>query len=416
MISLRGTVVIVGALDTKGVEFRFVQEILQKQGLGTLLIDVGVLEDSGMLVDITSSDVAVAAGTTIEQLRFWNDRGRAVTAMSEGIFHIVNRLVQEGKVDGIFGMGGTAGTTVVASAMKAVPIGTPKLIVSTVASGNTRPYVGVKDVTMMYSVVDIAGLNRLSRTILSNAAYALGGMVLGAASEALALDEHEQPKTTIGMTMFGVTTPCVTKVREIVEARGYDVLVFHATGAGGLAMEALIDAGFIQGIVDITTTELADELVGGIFSAGPERLEAGARAGIPQVVSVGALDMVNFGSPDTVPAQFQDRLFYQHNATTTLMRTTTLENSELGRVLAGKLNGAKGPVVLIFPLGGVSLLDRKGQPFEGNEQRAALLTSIKQNLRTDIPLIEVEQDINDEAVAEAIAEHFLRIIGSEMKR
>jgi uncharacterized protein (UPF0261 family) len=414
VISLRGTVVIVGALDTKGVEFHFVQEILHKQGLNTLLIDVGILEDSSMQADITSSEVAVAVGTTIEQLRYRNDRGRAVTAMSEGVFHIVCRLVQEGKVSGIFGMGGTAGTTIAASAMKAVPVGTPKLIVSTVASGNTRPYVGVKDVTMMYSVVDIAGLNRLSRTILSNAAYALGGMVLGAATEEVAHEAYEQPKTTIGMTMFGVTTPCVTKVREILEEHGYDVLVFHATGAGGLAMEALIDAGFIQGIVDITTTELADELVGGIFSAGPERLEAGARAGIPQVVSVGALDMVNFGPPDTVPAEFQDRLFYQHNATTTLMRTTNLENSELGRILATKLNQARGPVVLIFPLSGVSLLDRKGQPFEGIEQRAALLTSIKENLRTDIPLIEVQQDINDEAVAKTIAEHFLRIIGSEV--
>lgn len=415
MVSLKETVVIVGALDTKGAEFRWVQEALHKQGLNTLLIDVGVLEDSGMLADISSNEVAVAAGTTIEELRYKNDRGRAVTAMSEGVFHVVSRLVQEGKVIGIFGMGGTAGTTVAASAMKAVPVGTPKLIVSTVASGNTRPYVGVKDVTMMYSVVDIAGLNRLSRTILSNAAYALGGMVLGAAAEALAVDEQEQPTTTIGMTMFGVTTPCVTRVREILEGQGYDVLVFHATGAGGLAMEALIDAGFIQGVVDVTTTELADELVGGIFSAGPERLEAGARAGIPQVVSVGALDMVNFGPRDTVPAQFQDRLFYQHNATTTLMRTTTLENAELGRMLASKLNQSNGPTLLIFPRGGVSLLDREGQAFDGVEQRTALLQSIKENLRTDIPLIEVEQDINHEDVAATIAEHFLRMIRSDIQ-
>lgn len=398
--------VLIGALDTKGAEFQFVADMFRKMGVEVFTVDTGVMGEPLFAPDVSAAEVATAAGTSIEALRAQNDRGGAVAAMTRGVAVIVERLLAQGIVGGLFGMGGTAGTTVGAAAMQAAPIGLPKVLVSTVASGNTRPYVGVKDIAMLYSVVDIAGINKLSRRILSNAAYALGGMIQGRRAEA----EEADDKVTIGMTIFGVTTPCVTRVREALEARGYDTLVFHATGTGGQAMEELIRAGFVKGVADVTTTELADELVGGIFSAGPNRLEAAGQAGIPQVVSVGALDMVNFGPRDTVPAQFADRTFYQHNPTTTLMRTTTEENAALGRTLAEKLNAATGPLVVVFPHGGVSLLDRAGQAFEGVEQRQALFAGIRGALRADIPLLEMAGDINDPAVSQTIAEQLLKLL------
>lgn len=402
--------VLVGSLDTKGIEFQYVKDALEKLGIETLVVDVGVLDKPAFNPDIPSSEVAQLAGTTLEILRKEKDRGNSVTVMAEGAAKAVEKLLEQGIVGGIFGMGGTAGTTVGATAMKVVPIGIPKLLLSTVASGNTRPYVGVKDVSMMYSVIDIAGLNKLSRRILSNAAYAMAGMVKGISSEF----EQVEEKTTIGMTMFGVTTPCVTRVREILEEKGFDILVFHATGTGGLAMEELVDAGFIKAIADITTTELADELVGGIFTAGPSRLEAAGRSGVPQVVSVGALDMVNFGPPDTVPERFNNRKFYQHNPTTTLMRTTIEENRQLGEIIAKKLNQAKSPTVVIFPKGGVSLIDQVSQVFEGVEERKALYKSLKENLRCDIPFFESDKDINDPSVSALIAEQLLSILREEI--
>jgi uncharacterized protein (UPF0261 family) len=403
-------VVLVGSLDTKGIEFQFIKDTLEKLGVDTFVVDVGVLNKPAFNPDIPSSEVAKLAGTTLEILRKEKDRGKAVAAMAEGAAKAVEKLLAEGIVGGIFGMGGTAGTTVGASAMKVVPIGIPKLLLSTVASGNTRPYVGVKDVTMMYSVIDIAGINKLSRRILGNAAYAMAGMVKGISSEPV----HEEEKTTIGMTMFGVTTPCVTRVREILEDKGYDILVFHATGTGGLAMEELVEAGFIKAVADITTTELADELVGGIFTAGPNRLEAAGKAGIPQVVSVGALDMVNFGPSESVPEKFKDRKFYQHNPTTTLMRTTVEENRQLGEILAKKLNQINSPTVFVFPKGGVSLIDKASQAFEGVEEREALYLAIKDNLRSDILFIETEKDINDPSVADLFAEQLLSILREEI--
>lgn len=401
--------VLVGALDTKGVEFGYVKDLLESLGVNTIVVNTGVLDQPLFSPDISSDEVALAGGMSMSELRAQLDRGTAVAVMARGVAAVVERLIGEGVVGGVFGMGGTAGTTVGAAAMKAVPIGVPKLLVSTVASGNTRPYVGEKDLTMMYSVVDIAGLNSLSRRILRNAAYALAGMMAETADETNETNETED-KPMIGATMFGVTTPCVTKVREKLEQSGYDVLVFHATGSGGLAMEELVKAGFIKGVADVTTTELADELVGGIFSAGPKRLEAAGVAGIPQVVSVGALDMVNFGPPETVPAQFAERKFYQHNPTTTLMRTTVEENRELGRMIAEKLNQSHSPTVFVFPKGGVSLLDRDSQAFDGVEERQALYDALKENLRADISFVEMEQDINDPAVAEVIAAHLLTML------
>lgn len=401
--------VLVGALDTKGAEFRYVKEMIESLGVETLVIDTGVLDVPGFVPDITREEVALAGGMPIEKLQVQRDRGTAVRVMMQGAEKVVRRLVEEGIVGAVFGMGGTAGTTVGAAAMKAVPIGIPKLLVSTVASGNTRPYVGEKDVTMMYSVVDISGLNKLSYRILGNAACAVAGMVDGMNNDSHVREE----KPMIAATMFGVTTPCVTKVREQLEQEGFDVLVFHATGTGGLAMEELIRAGFFIAVADITTTELADELVGGIFSAGANRLEAAGKAGIPQVVSVGALDMVNFGPPETVPAQFADRKFYQHNPTTTLMRTTVEENRELGKILAEKLNQSTTPTVLVFPKGGVSLLDKATQAFDGQEERAALCDAIKLHLRRDIPFIETKQDINDPEVSALIASQLLALVNKE---
>lgn len=398
--------VLIGALDTKGQEFLFVKETLQACGVETFVVDTGVLGNPLFQPDVSADVVARAGGSSIEELRSGNDRGTAVAVMTRGAAEIVSGLEKQGLVGAAFGMGGTAGTTVAASALQALPIGVPKLLVSTVASGNTRPYIGVKDIMMMYSVVDIAGINQLSRTILSNAAHALAGMIEHKDQKQEAADD----KVTLGITMFGVTTPCATRVRETLEAQGYDLLVFHATGTGGLAMEELIKAGYIKGVADITTTELADHLVGGIFDAGPNRLEAAGIAGIPQVVSVGALDMVNFGPPETVPSQFKDRTFYQHNPTTTLMRTTVEENRELGRMLATKLNKGTNPTIVIFPKAGVSLLDMDSKPFDGKAERQALYEGIKQHLRSDIPMIDMEQDINDPAVADLIAEHLLQLL------
>jgi uncharacterized protein (UPF0261 family) len=285
--------------------------------------------------------------------------------------------------------------------MRALPIGMPKVMVSTMASGDVSAYVGVKDVTLMYSVVDVAGLNRLSRRILANAAGAVCGMV----EQAIPLADD---RPLLAATMFGVTTPCVTRVRERLEAAGYEVLVFHATGSGGRAMESLIEGGFLAGVADVTTTEWADELVGGVLSAGPTRLDAAGMAGIPQVVSVGALDMCNWGPLETVPAPFADRNLYRHNPQVTLMRTTPAENAELGRILAGKLNAARGPVALFLPLRGVSMIDAEGGPFWSPEADAALFDAIRETVdRSRVELVELDLHINDPAFADAMADRLL---------
>ncbi|MGP4038762.1 Tm-1-like ATP-binding domain-containing protein [Gracilibacillus sp. D59] len=388
-------VVLVGALDTKGEEYLFVKKILEDNNIETLTVNTGVLDEPLYTPEISADEVAKAGGSDLQTLILENDRGNAVAVMTKGAEVIMEQLCKKYQISGAFGMGGTAGTTVAASSMRALTIGIPKILVSTVASGNTRPYVGVKDITMMYSVIDIAGINPLSSKILSNAAHALSGMAMASNSAT----EQTSVKPMIGMTMFGVTTPCCTQIRETLEEKGYDVLVFHATGAGGMAMEELIRAGFIGGVVDVTTTELADELVGGVFNAGPDRLLAAGESEIPQVVSVGALDMVNFGPPETVPESFSNRQFYQHNPTTTLMRTTVAENRELGKQLGEKLSRSSSPVVVIFPKGGVSLLDTTGNEFDGPEQREALLFGIQETLRDNIPLIELEEDINHPSVA-----------------
>ena len=393
------SVVLLGTLDTKGAEYEFLRDRVREFGCDVVLVDAGVLSEQSA-ADVTADEVAAAAGESRAALAAAHDRGPAVLAMTRGATEVVKRLYAAGRLNGILGVGGSGGSSIVSAAMQALPVGVPKILVSTMGSGDTRPYVGTTDIAMMYSVVDIAGINGLSEKILTNAAAGIAGMARASA----AFVSKVSPKPLIGATMFGVTTPSVTTAREWLEAHGYEVLVFHATGAGGRSMEALMKAGFITGSLDITTTELVDELVGGVLSAGPDRLEMAGALGIPQVVSLGALDMCNFGPKDTVPEKFKDRNLYVHNATVTLMRTTEAECAELGRIIARKLNRATGPLTVFIPLGGVSMIATPGGPFYDAAADAALIRELKAALRPDIEVVESAADINDPAFATAMAE------------
>ena len=402
------SVVIVGTLDTKGEEIGFARDVLEAQGVDVHLVDTGVMDDPEVEPDTTASAVAEAAGRTLDALRESGDRGEAMEAMGEGAAEIVQKLHGEGTLDGVLGLGGSGNTSIATTAMRALPVGVPKLMVSTMASGDTEPYVGSRDIMMLYSVADIEGLNQLSRQVIANAALAMVGMITNDP------DVEVEDRPTIGVTMFGVTTPCVQQAREILEEKGYETIVFHATGTGGRAMESLIEEGVIDGVLDVTTTEWADELVGGVLSAGPERLEAAGEAGIPQVVSTGALDMVNFGPRDSVPEEFEGRTFHVHNPQVTLMRTTAEENAELGEIIAEKLNAATGPTALAVPLGGVSAIDVAEKPFYDPAADGALFDALRSTIDDDVELIEMETDINDEAFARRLAEtldEYMRAVG-----
>ncbi len=392
------TIALIGTLDTKGEEFAFLRDRIQHAGLRTLMIDVGVLGLPMFEPDIFQAEVAAAAHEDLAALQSERDRGRSVTAMALGATAVLRRLFDQQSIHGVVSLGGSAGTAIATAAMRALPFGFPKLMVSTVASGDTRPYVTTRDICMMPSVVDIAGLNHVSRRIISNAAAAICGMV--ASEPASAADE----KPAIAATMFGVTTPCVTMARRILEESGYEVLVFHATGVGGSAMEQLIEDGAFRAVLDVTTTELADELVGGVMSAGPHRLEAAGRKGIPHLVCPGAIDMVNFGPVETVPAQFRNRLLYRHNPSVTLMRTTPEECAEIGHITARKLNCATGPVTVLIPLQGVSAIDKPGAPFYSQAALDAYRGALKAALNPSVRLIELDAHINDEVFARAAAE------------
>ncbi|MUV56321.1 Tm-1-like ATP-binding domain-containing protein [Halogeometricum sp. CBA1124] len=391
-------VVVIGTLDTKGEEIGFARDVVESQGLDVHVVDVGVMGGPTIEPDTSAEAVAEAAGTTLERLRADADRGAAMEAMGEGAAAVAERLHEDGTLKGVLGLGGSGNTSIATTAMRALPVGVPKLMVSTMASGDTEPYVGSRDVTMMYSVADIEGLNQLSRTVIANAALAVAGMVANDPG----IDVEEKP--TIGITMFGVTTPCVKTARKMLEDRGYETIVFHATGTGGRAMEDLIREGVVDGVLDVTTTEWADELVGGVLNAGPERLDAAGEAGIPQVVSTGALDMVNFGPRDSVPDEFEGRRFHVHNPQVTLMRTTPEENAELGRIVAEKLNAATGPTALALPLGGVSMLDVEGEDFHDPDADTALFDALREHLDDDVELLELDVPINDDAFAEAMVE------------
>jgi len=395
------TIAILGTMDTKGEEHAFVADQIKQRGHKTLVIDVGVLTDPTLRPDITRQDVAAAAGVDLAALVARRDRGEAVAAMSQGAPVILLRLAGERKIDGVISLGGGGGTAIATAGMRALPIGFPKLMVSTLASGNTAPYVGVKDIVMMPSIVDVAGLNRLSRQILARAAGAICGMVETAPQAAT-------DKPIIVASQFGNTTPCVDHARKMLEQAGYEVLVFHATGAGGRTMESLIETGLVAGVLDITTTEWADELVGGILSAGPMRLEAAAKHGVPAIVTPGCLDMVNFGPPATVPAQFKGRKFYQHNPQVTLMRTTPDECRQLGEIIARKLNASTGPITVLIPSKGISVISAPGQPFHDPQADKALFESLKAALRKGIEVVEMDCNVNDPEFADACVKALLR--------
>lgn len=399
------TVAIVGCLDTKGVELAYFRDRIRARGLGTHLVDTGVLGEPLVPADTPRERTAEAAGSSLDALRDRGDRGVAMEAMCRGASEIVRVLYARGAIHGIAGAGGSANTTVATSAMRALPVGFPKLMVSTLASGDVSPYVDTKDVTLMYSVVDIAGLNRLSRRILANAAGAISGMV----SDDAPVASHAQE--TIATTMFGVTTPCVMEATRLLEGAGYEVLVFHATGTGGRAMEGLMKDRFVQAALDLTTTEIADEIVGGVLSAGPDRLTVAGQLGLPQVVSIGAVDMVNFGPVDTVPERFRGRLLHRHNPTVTLMRTTPEENRQIGSTIARRLNRARGPVKVILPLRGVSSISRPGEPFHDEEADRCCREAIRETLRDEIEVRELDTDINDPAFARACTHTLTSLLG-----
>ena len=398
------TIAIVGTFDTKGIEYSYVKELIESLGLGTLTIHTGVFKPA-FEPDISNKEVAKAGGTDIETLVAKKDRALATELLSKGVEKLIPQLYEEGRFDGIISFGGTGGTSLVTPAMRALPIGVPKVMVSTVASGNTTQYIGTSDIIMMPSIVDVAGLNSISTKIFTNAVFAIAGMVKFENKKVVA------KKPLVAATMFGVTTPCVSKAAKYLEDRGYEVLVFHATGIGGKTMEALIEGGFIEGVLDITTTEWVDEIVGGTLNAGPHRLEAAGKNNIPQVVSVGALDMCNFGPYDTVPNQFKNRNLYKHNPTVTLMRTTIEENELIGKKLVEKLNMAKEKTALFLPLKGISSIDLEGEVFHGVKEDKLLFDTLRNGVNKNIvEIVEMDCAINDVEFAEAAAQKLIDLM------
>ncbi len=396
------TVVIIGTLDTKGEEFALARRLIVAADCTAIVIDAGIGEPRFLVPDVTAGQVAAAAGTALEALRMGNDRGVAMEAMAKGVVAIVRDLHSAGRLDAIFSLGGSGGSSIVTAAMRALPIGVPKLMVSTSAAGDVAPYVGTTDIMMLYPVIDFAGLNVVSERIIANAATAVAAMAKAAAPIV-------PSKPILAITMFGVTTPAAMTARQVLEGAGYEVLVFHANGAGGKAMEALMRDGVIRGVLDLTTTELADELVGGTLSAGPERLEMAGRLELPQVVSLGALDMVNFGPMDTVPERFATRKFYRHNPNVTLMRTTPDECAALGAMIARKLNAAKGPVAVFAPTKGVSAIAKAGGVFCDPAADSALISSLGTTLNPGIEVRVETTDINDPAFARAMADKLIAL-------
>lgn len=402
---MSATIAVVGCLDTKGDEIRFVKKVIEAEGCRVHVVDTGILPGAEFAADTGRAEVARAGGGTLEDLIANRDRGEAVSVMSDGAARVIQNLYRQRKIQGVLAAGGSANTSIGCAAMRALPIGFPKVMISTLASGNTAPFVDTKDILMLNSVVDVAGVNRISARILANGALAVTAMARAS------WEDPEDSRPIIAATMFGVTTACVTAARKILEEAGYEVLVFHATGVGGRAMEDLIHDGFVTGVLDITTTELADELVGGVMSAGARRLTVAGRAGIPQVVSIGAVDMVNFGPRDTVPEKFQGRKFYQHNPNVTLMRTTPEENEEIGKRMGRRLRDARGPVQVFLPLRGVSSYSKAGGPFHDPTADTRCIDAIKQGAGPRVKIQLLDTDINDPAFARACAQALLDLLG-----
>jgi uncharacterized protein (UPF0261 family) len=401
------TICLIGAFDSKGQEYAFMREHILGRGHRVLTVNTGVLGSTDLFpVDIEGERVAGLGGGNLEQLRKKRDRGEAMQVMCAGAAVIIKSLYDEGRFDGIIGMGGTGGTTVVTSAMRALPLGVPKVCLSTVASGDVSAYVGTKDVIMIPSIVDVAGINRVSRIVFSRAAGAICGMV------ETDIPRVNEEKPVIATSMFGNTTPCVNACVKELSQEGYEVLVFHATGTGGKIMESLVNEGLVDAVLDITTTEWADTICGGVFDAGPERLDAPGLMGIPHLIVPGCVDMANFGAPDTVPTKYREakRTFYVWNPSVTLMRTNKEENEKMGRIFAEKANAAEAPVAFLIPLRGVSMLDADGQPFWDPEADRAMFNAIKSNVKKGIPVVEMNNNINDPEFAAKAVEMMLDLI------
>jgi uncharacterized protein (UPF0261 family) len=397
------TIYTIATMDTKGDELAFVAECIRAAGVSAVMLDVGTQKPPACQPGIARESIAACHPDGAEAVFKQIDRGQAIAAMSLALTVYMKREHAAGRVAGVIGLGGTGGTALIAPALRALPIGLPKMIVSTVGGGNVSAYVGNSDLIMVPSIVDVAGLNSVSRKVLSNAAHAITGMV----SHTVAIKDD---RPAIGMTMFGVTTPCVEMVRQTLEKEGFDCLVFHATGTGGRAMEKLVEAGLLKGVLDITTTEVADEVVGGVFPAGPERFDAILKAKIPYIVSLGALDMVNFGAKDTVPEPFKNRKLHVHNVQVTLMRTTAEENRQFAKWIVAKLNRSTSPLTILIPEGGVSALDAPGQPFHDPGADAALFDELETNLvqTADRVMRRLPYLINDRAFAAELVREFLQ--------
>lgn len=398
---MSGAAYVVGTFDTKAEELRYVAELLRAAGVRVVTVDVSTARPDRN-ADVTAEAVAAFHPDGAAAVLKAGDRGIAVTAMSLALKHCI---AARNDVGGILGLGGSGGTAIIAPAMRTLPVGVPKLMVSTLAAGDVGPYVGIHDIAMLFPVTDIAGLNRLSRVILANAAHALAGMMTRSAPAAAAA------KPALGISMFGVTTPCVQQL--VARLSGdYECQVFHANGPGGRAMEALAAAGMLQGMIDVTTTEAADHLLGGVCTAGPERFDVVARTGIPWVGSCGALDMVNFWAPETIPEKYRGRLFHVHNANVTLMRTTAAEMEIIAAWIAEKLNRSKGPVRLLLPEGGVSMLDAPGQKFQDAAADEALFRAFERHFAPSEThrLIRVPHHINDEAFVQVVERHVREVM------
>ena len=396
--------VLIGTLDTKGVEYEFARNRFQKAGLKTILINAGILGQSPIQSDVTNEQVALAGSSDLQTLKTKNDRGFAVSVMTKGVNQIVQDLYKKGELDAIFALGGSGGSTISSFAMRNLPIGVPKVLVSTLVSSNAASFVGESDMALFASVVDIAGVNSLSAKVIANAVDATIGMVNG---EKVDIKNNRK---LVAASMFGVTTQCVTDARKILEENDLEVITFHMTGTGGKSMENLIRQGFINAVLDVTTTEICDEIVGGTLSAGPDRLTAAVDMKIPQVVSVGALDMVNFGSKNTVPEKFKNRNLYVHNENVTLMRTTPEECEKIALDIATKLNKATSPVTLFLPLKGVSAIAIKGGVFFDQEADDALFSTLRKNVGNNVELVELDCAINDNDFSTAIANKLIQLV------
>ncbi len=403
------TVCILGAFDTKGLEYAFLREQILSQGADIVTINTGVMGSTDLFpIDIEADEVAAAGGGDLAAIREKKDRGEAMRAMAEGAAALLEKLYAEGRFDGVIGMGGSGGSSVITAAMRALPVGVPKLCVSTVASGETSAFVGAKDVVLFPSITDVAGVNRISQVIFSRAAGAIMGMV----SAPMPTEIDDRP--IIVASMFGNTTECVDACRAALDAEGYEVLVFHATGTGGRTMESLIDEGLVDAVLDITTTEWADEVCGGTLSAGPDRLSAPGRAGLPHLIAPGCIDMANFGIIDSVPEKFRTgRTLYEWNPAITLMRTTAEENAQMGKIFAEKANAASGPVAFLLPLRGVSILDGDGERFCDRQADQAFFDALKANLDSGIPVEEIDANINDAEFSNRAVAMMLELIGQK---